>query len=198
MICYSWAYSITLTQLSTLLLVAHGCFVLHAVCSACSFVVNGNFILGKIGHLYSLLKSATEISHHHQPPVHLLPGEIFRSVSHLVAHQAVCIYTPIAKRHSYTSLRFIFAHDTRIYLILCRIVPGKKKSVTQKLFLLFAATMARSGFCPYHGLCCEDTPTKHIGIIPTPWAKTCALGLGVLVLVLLRVRNSTGTPEGTE
>jgi hypothetical protein len=24
---------------------AHGYFVLHAVCSACSFVVNGNFIL---------------------------------------------------------------------------------------------------------------------------------------------------------
>jgi hypothetical protein len=32
---------------------------------------------GKIGHLYSLLKSATEISHHHQSPFHLLPGEIF-------------------------------------------------------------------------------------------------------------------------
>jgi hypothetical protein len=80
-----------------------------------------------------------------------------------------------------TSLRFIFVRDTRIYLILRRIVPGKKKPVTQKLFSLFAATMARSGFCPYHGLCCEDSPTKHIGVIPTPWTKICALGLGVLV-----------------
>jgi hypothetical protein len=80
-----------------------------------------------------------------------------------------------------TILRFIFARDTRIYLILCRIVPGKKKPVTQKLFSLFAATIVQSGFCPYHGLCCEDAPTKCIGVIPTPWTKTRALGLGVLV-----------------
>ncbi len=59
--------------------------------------------VGKIGHLYSLLKSATEISHNHQPPFHLSPGENFQSVSNLVARQVVCIYTPIAKRHLYIS-----------------------------------------------------------------------------------------------
>jgi hypothetical protein len=36
-----------------------------------------SLLIGKIGHLYSLLKSATEISHHRQPPFHLSPGEIF-------------------------------------------------------------------------------------------------------------------------
>jgi hypothetical protein len=58
----------------------------------------------------------------------------------------------------------------------------KKSSLLRKnFFLFFAATMARSGFGPYHGLCCEDTPTKLIGIIPTPWTKTRVLGLlGIL------------------
>jgi hypothetical protein len=62
-----------------------------------------HFFLGKIGHSYPLLKSATEISHHDQPPFHLLPSEIFRSVSHLVACQAVRMYIPIAKSHLYIS-----------------------------------------------------------------------------------------------
>jgi hypothetical protein len=40
--------------------------------------------------------------------------------------------------------------------------------------------MVWSGFGPYDGLCCEDAPTKRIGVIPTPGTKTHALGLGVL------------------
>jgi hypothetical protein len=40
--------------------------------------------------------------------------------------------------------------------------------------------MVWSGFGPFHGLCCEDAPTKCIGVITTPWTKTRALGLGVL------------------
>jgi hypothetical protein len=35
--------------------------------------------------------------------------------------------------------------------------------------------MAKSGFGPYHGLWLDDTPTKRIGVIPTPW-MTRALG----------------------
>jgi len=36
--------------------------------------------------------------------------------------------------------------------------------------------MAKSGFGPYHGLWLDDAPTKPIGIIPTPWMMTRALG----------------------
>ena len=36
--------------------------------------------------------------------------------------------------------------------------------------------MAPSGFGPYHGLWLEDTTTKCIGAIPTPWVMTFALG----------------------
>jgi hypothetical protein len=35
--------------------------------------------------------------------------------------------------------------------------------------------MATSGFGPYHGVWLDDAPTKHIGIIPTPWVMTDAL-----------------------
>jgi hypothetical protein len=36
--------------------------------------------------------------------------------------------------------------------------------------------MAMSCFGPYHGLWHNDAPTKPIGIIPTPWMMTRALG----------------------
>ena len=36
--------------------------------------------------------------------------------------------------------------------------------------------MAPSGFGPYHGLWLEDTTTKCIGAIPTPWVMIFALG----------------------
>jgi hypothetical protein len=77
-------------------------------------------------------------------------------------------------------LRCIFARDNQFYLILRKIVPGKKQPLAQKLFLFFAATMARCGFGPYHGLCCEEAPTKRIDIIPTLWMRRRALGFGVL------------------
>ncbi len=41
------------------------------------------------------------------------------------------------------------------------------------------AQMALSGIGPYHGLCCEDAPTKRISVIPTTWTKMRALGLGI-------------------
>jgi hypothetical protein len=37
--------------------------------------------------------------------------------------------------------------------------------------------MARSGFGPYQGLRHNDTQSKRIGVITTPWAMTDALGL---------------------
>jgi len=37
--------------------------------------------------------------------------------------------------------------------------------------------MAPSSFGPHHGMWLEDAQTKGIGIIPTPWAMTPALGL---------------------
>jgi hypothetical protein len=39
------------------------------------------------------------------------------------------------------------------------------------------STMASSGFGPYHGMWLEDAQTKCIGVIPTPWVMTHALGL---------------------
>ncbi len=37
--------------------------------------------------------------------------------------------------------------------------------------------MVPSGFGPYHGMWLEDAKSKCIGIIPTPWVMTYALGL---------------------
>ncbi len=36
--------------------------------------------------------------------------------------------------------------------------------------------MVTSGFDPYHGLWLDDAPSKHIGIMLTPWTMTDALG----------------------
>jgi len=49
-----------------------------------------------------------------------------------------------------------------------------------KFFSFFAATMAWSGFGPYHGMWREYAQTKCIGVILTPWAMTIALGLGII------------------
>jgi hypothetical protein len=56
-----------------------------------------------------------------------------------------------------------------------------KNLFANKLFSLFAATMAWSGFGPYHGMWHEYVQTKCIGVIPTPWAMMIALGLGVIM-----------------
>jgi hypothetical protein len=40
--------------------------------------------------------------------------------------------------------------------------------------------MVLSGFGPYHGMWLEYAQTKCIGAIPTPWAMTIVLGLGVI------------------
>ena len=42
--------------------------------------------------------------------------------------------------------------------------------------------MVVSGFGPYHHLVRADAPTKHAGIILTPWVMPLALGLGAILL----------------
>ncbi len=42
-------------------------------------------------------------------------------------------------------------------------------------------TMVTSCLGPYHGLWLDDAPTKHIGIIPTPWTMTRALGFAEIL-----------------
>ena len=64
--------------------------------------------------------------------------------------------------------------------ILRTFKPGPKNLFANKLFSLFAATMAWSGFDPYHGMWREFAQTKCIGVIPTPCAMKIALGLGVI------------------
>ena len=50
-----------------------------------------------------------------------------------------------------------------------------------KLFSFFAATMAWSGFGPYHCMWREYAQTKCICAILTPWAMMIALGLGAIM-----------------
>jgi len=68
----------------------------------------------------------------------------------------------------------------KLYSILRTFIPGPKNLFANKLFSFFAATMAWSGFGPYHGIWHEYAQTKCIGAILTPWAMTIALGLGVI------------------
>jgi hypothetical protein len=56
-------------------------------------------------------------------------------------------------------------------------VPVPKNQFMTNLFLFYAETMALSGFGPYHGLWHDNAPTKHIGIMSTPWTMEDALGL---------------------
>ena len=42
---------------------------------------------------------------------------------------------------------------------------------------MFGVNHGAERFGPYHGMSLEDSQTKCIGVIPTPWAVTHALGL---------------------
>jgi len=66
-----------------------------------------------------------------------------------------------------------------LYIILRTFRPGPNNLFANKLFLIFPATMASSGFGPYHGMWHEYIQTKCIGTILTPWVMTIVLGLGV-------------------
>ncbi len=48
---------------------------------------------------------------------------------------------------------------------------------TTQLLRKTSVTMVTSGFGPYHGLWLDDAPTKHIGVMLTPWMMTDVLGL---------------------
>jgi hypothetical protein len=75
--------------------------------------------------------------------------------------------------------RKAYSASIHCYSILHTNIPGLKTPFGNKLFSFFTTTMVWSGFGPYHGLWCEDAPTKHIGVIPTPWTMMHALCLGV-------------------
>jgi hypothetical protein len=75
-----------------------------------------------------------------------------------------------------TSLSDILSRDFSLCGILRTIVPGPKPPSAKQLLRKTAVTMVTSGFGLYHGLWLDDAPTKHICIILTPWAMTCALG----------------------
>ncbi len=75
------------------------------------------------------------------------------------------------------SLRSFLSRDSLPYIIQRRIVPGPETPCATQLLRNTDVTMARSGFGPYHGLLRDDTQSKRIGIITTPWAMTDALGL---------------------
>ena len=66
--------------------------------------------------------------------------------------------------------------DSLPYIVLCRIIPGPKTPFVTQLLRNTDVTMVMSGFGPYHGLRLDDAPTKHIGLIPTPWTMMPALG----------------------
>jgi hypothetical protein len=75
------------------------------------------------------------------------------------------------------SLRSILSHDFLWYVILRRIVPGPKTPYATQLLRRTGVTMVTSGFGPYHGLWLDDSPTKCIGVMLTPWTMMDALGL---------------------
>jgi hypothetical protein len=77
---------------------------------------------------------------------------------------------------SNTHLRSLLSRDFLFYNILRRIVLGQKIPFVTQLLRNTRVTMAKNGFGPYHGLWLDDAPTKPIGIIPTPWMMTLALG----------------------
>ncbi len=56
------------------------------------------------------------------------------------------------------------------------LVLGQQIPFVTQLSRNTCVTMAKSGFGPYHGLWLDDAPTKSIGVIPTPWIMTSALG----------------------
>ena len=53
---------------------------------------------------------------------------------------------------------------------------GHKNTPCFSTSSLSVATMVVSGFCPYHRLVHDGTPTEHAGVILTPWVMdaTCA------------------------
>ena len=68
------------------------------------------------------------------------------------------------------------SRDTLPYIILRRIIPGRKYPYATQFLRNTDVTMAKSGFGPYHGLRLDDAPNKRIGVIPTPWTMMRALG----------------------
>ncbi len=68
------------------------------------------------------------------------------------------------------------SRDFLFYNILRRIVLGPKIPFATQLLRNTHVTMAKSCVGPYHGMWLDDAPTKPIGIIPTPWMMTRALG----------------------
>jgi hypothetical protein len=65
--------------------------------------------------------------------------------------------------------------DSYVEILLISVVP-----LRLNYFGVRRATMASSGFGPYHGLWRGNTPSKRINITTTSVAMICAVGLGVL------------------
>ena len=89
--------------------------------------------------------------------------------------------TVLLPRLDNTSSRSILSCDFLWYVILRRIVPGPNPPSATQLLRKTGVTMVTSGFGPYHGLWLDETPTKHIGVIPTPWTMTRALGFAEIL-----------------
>ncbi len=68
----------------------------------------------------------------------------------------------------------------KLYSVLHTFIPISKNLFANKLFSFFAATMAWSGFGPYHGMWRDYAQTKCIGAILTPLVMTNALDLRVI------------------
>ena len=79
-----------------------------------------------------------------------------------------------------TSLRSIYSRAGNCTVSYVHSYQVQKTCLRINYFRYSAATMAWSGFGPYHGMWHEYAQTKCIGAILTPWAMTSALGLGVI------------------
>ena len=67
----------------------------------------------------------------------------------------------------------------RVYDILRIFVLGPKHALANKLFPNAGVNHGVGRDAPYHRPYPGDAQTKCINLIPTPWAMTRALGLGV-------------------
>ena len=72
---------------------------------------------------------------------------------------------PIYSRAGGSTISYIYLYQVRNTLLRINYLT------------CLVSTMASSGFGPYHGMSLEDAQTKCVGVIPTPWSMTHALGL---------------------
>jgi hypothetical protein len=88
-------------------------------------------------------------------------------------HMLIPVTAKMIHSAVYKCKRFVLKDGRLLHMVK----PAPKTPLGTKLLRRPVSTMASSGFGPYNGPWHDDAPTKHIGIMPTPWTMADALGL---------------------